>query len=249
MEHADPAKPVIVLESVRKVYGNRVAVDNISFKVHEGEIFGLIGPNGAGKTTTLRMIATLIKPTSGKITVYGIDVVKEAIKVRRLIGYLPEEAEVYPRLTGYEHLKFYSWIKLGKIDENIIEFGIKISGLGRRIYERAGDYSKGMKRRLLLAIALMTKPKIAILDEPTSGLDVHASVNVRNMIKKFVKETGSTVIISSHNMLEVEYLCDRIAFINKGRIIAIGSPRELIERYGGTNLEEAFINAIGGDMS
>ncbi len=237
-------EPVVVVEGVVKSYNDRVAVNGVSFRVYSGEIFGLIGPNGAGKTTTLRMIATLIKPDRGRIIVYGVDVVKEPVRARKYIGYLPEDAEVYPRLTGYEHLLFYARIRSpGNVDETV-EYGAKLSGLGDRLYDRAGEYSKGMKRRLLLAIALMTKPKLAILDEPTSGLDVYASVHVRRMIKEYVRETGSAVIISSHNMLEVEYLCDRVAFINKGVIIAEGSPKELIEKYNVSNLEEAFVEAV-----
>lgn len=240
---------VLIAENLKKSYGVKRAVNGVTIRVREGEVFGLIGPNGAGKTTTLRMIATLIKPDDGKILIYGVDAVKEPVNARKFIGYLPEEAEVYPRLTGYEHLKFYARLKLGSssIDE-VIEYGAKISGLGKRLYDRASEYSKGMKRRLLLAIALMSKPKLAILDEPTSGLDVYASVNVRKMIKEYVRETGASIILSSHNMLEVEYLCDRIAFINKGVIIAEGSPEELCKKYNATNLEEAFVKAVRGGV-
>ncbi len=237
----------MVVDNISKRYGEKVAIRDVSFRVKKGEIFGLIGPNGAGKTTTLRIIATLIKPTRGRVYINGIDAIKNPIEARKYIGYLPEEAEVYPRLTGYEHFKFYSWLRLGYVDKNVIDLAINLSGLGERIYDRASEYSKGMKRRLLLAIALMTKPDVVILDEPTSGLDVYAAVNVRKTIRSFVKETGITVILSSHNMLEVEYLCDRIAFINKGRIVAIGTPKELLSKYNATNLEEAFINAVGGE--
>lgn len=235
---------VVIAKELVKKYGERVAVKGVSFTVAEGEIFGLIGPNGAGKTTTLRMIATLVKPDSGEIFIKNIDAVKEPVKARKYIGYLPEEAEVYSRLTGYEHLLFYAKLRKPDSIEEAVEFGIKLSGLGKRIYDRAGDYSKGMKRRLLLAIALMTKPDLAILDEPTSGLDVYASVHVRKMIRDYVRETGSAIILSSHNMLEVEYLCDRIAFISRGRIVSIGNPREILDKYGVANLEEAFVKAV-----
>ncbi len=235
---------IIVVEGLVKSYGERIAVNGVSFRVRSGEIYGLIGPNGAGKTTTLRMIATLIKPDHGSILIYGVDAVKEPVKARKYIGYLPEDAEVYPRLTGYEHLLFYARLRCPDSVDDTVDYGAKLSGLGDRLYDRAGEYSKGMKRRLLLAIALMTKPKLAILDEPTSGLDVYASVHVRRMIKDYVRDTGSAVILSSHNMLEVEYLCDRIAFINRGVVVAEGSPRELIEKYSVSNLEEAFVKAV-----
>ncbi len=241
----------VIVEDLWKSYGRVVAVRGLSFSVVEGEVFGLIGPNGAGKTTTLRIIATLLKPSRGSVRVYGYDVVREPDRVRRIIGYLPEEAGVYDRLSGWENLLFYARIYARSSEEaySIVREGVELSGLGDRIWDRAETYSKGMKRRLLLARTLMVKPKLAILDEPTSGLDVYAAVEVRRLIKRYVAETNSTIILSSHNMLEVEYLCDRVAFIDKGRIIAVGRPRELVERFGGENLEEAFVNAVRGSRS
>ncbi|RLG80708.1 MAG: multidrug ABC transporter ATP-binding protein [Thermoprotei archaeon] len=238
-------RKVLVVDSVHKTYkGGVYAVRGVSFTVYEGEIYGLIGPNGAGKTTTLRMIAGLIKPSKGSITVDGVDAVREPFRARKLVGYLPEEAEVYSRLKGIEHLKFYAELYgVNNVDE-VVEYGASLSGLGSRLYERAGNYSKGMKRRLLLAIVLMRKPRLALLDEPTSGLDVYASVHVREVIKKYVRETRSSVVLSSHNMLEVEYLCDRIGFMYNGRIILEGSPKSIIDEYGVDNLEEAFTKAI-----
>jgi len=239
---------MVLVEDLWKKFDKVVAVRGVSFNVYEGEIFGLIGPNGAGKTTILRIIATLLKPTKGKVIVYGYDVEREPDKVRRLISYLPEEAGVYDRLSGWENLLFYARIYAGSENEakRIATYGAKLSGLGNRLNDRAETYSKGMKRRLLLARTLMIKPRLAILDEPTSGLDVYAAVEVRRLIKKYIAETNSTIILSSHNMLEVEYLCDRVAFIDNGRIVALGKPRELIERFGGENLEEAFVNAVKG---
>jgi len=237
----------VLVKDLVKYYGRFKALKGISFYVFEGEVFGLIGPNGAGKTTTLRILATLLKPDSGKAQIYGYDVVKEATKVKSLIGYLPEEAGLYERLTGYENLLFFAklYAKDKKELEEMLEYGIKIANLGDRIHDKVKNYSKGMKRRLTLARALMVKPKLAILDEPTVGLDVYAAVTLRNTIKRYVKETGNTVLFSSHNMLEVEYLCDRIAFINKGVIVAEGTPRELKDKFGVSNLEEAFVKAMG----
>ncbi len=241
----------VIVEDLWKSYGRVVAVRGLSFSVREGEVFGLIGPNGAGKTTTLRIIATLLKPSRGRVRVYGYDVVREPGRVRRIIGYLPEEAGVYDRLSGWENLLFYARIYARSDEEayNIVREGIRLSSLGDRIWDRAETYSKGMKRRLLLARTLMVKPKLAILDEPTSGLDVYAAVEVRRMIKDYAQRFKATIMLSSHNMLEVEYLCDRVAFIDKGKIIAIGRPRELVEEFGGENLEEAFVNAVRGSKS
>ncbi|MCD6428490.1 MAG: ABC transporter ATP-binding protein [Desulfurococcales archaeon] len=229
--------------SLRKVFGNVVAVDGISFKVEEGEIFGLVGPNGAGKTTTLRILATLLRPTSGSVRVFGRDVVKECDEVRKLIAYLPEEAGAYKYLTGYEYLRFMA--KVYGYGDEVVEEGIRLAGLGDAIHRYVGTYSKGMKRRLQVARTLMVRPKLAIMDEPTSGLDVIHAVYVRDIIKNYVKKYGITVIVSSHNMLEVEYLCDRIALLGRGRIVAIGNPKELISKYDAKNLEEVFVKVVG----
>jgi len=217
----------------------------VSFEVEEGEVFGLLGPNGAGKTTTLRIITGILKPDKGDIIVYGKSVVREREEVRRMISYLPEESDVYLRLTGYENLKFFAMIYFDdpKEREEAIEEGIKIANLGDAIHNLTKTYSKGMRRRLALARTLMVRPKLAILDEPTSGLDVYSSIKVRDSIKEFVKKTGASVILSSHNMLEVEYLCDRVAFIVNGKIITIGSPEELKREFNAKNLEEAFVKA------
>ncbi|ADI32167.1 ABC transporter ATP-binding protein [Staphylothermus hellenicus] len=230
---------------LHKIYNNKTyAVRGISFNIKPGEIFGLIGPNGAGKTTTLRIIAGLLKPTRGKVLFEGANLVENIGIAKKNIGYLPEEAGVYSRLTGYEHLKLYAMLyEVGDV-EKMIKYGAELSGLGDKLRKRAETYSKGMKRRLLLALVLMRKPALAILDEPTSGLDVYASVRVRHMIKKYVKETNSSVLLSSHNMLEVEYLCDRVAFIHQGKIFVEGTPEEIKDLYGADNLEEAFVKAV-----
>jgi len=230
-----------------KVFGEVRALDGLSFRIRKGEIYGLIGPNGAGKTTALRITSTLLLPTSGTVKVFGHDVIDEASEVRRLITYLPEEAGAYKNLSGYEYLKFM--IKFtAKNKETVketVEVAAKISGLEERLKDKVKTYSKGMKRRLLVARALMTKPKLSVLDEPTSGLDVLHSVHVRRIIKQYVEKQEVTVLLSSHNMLEVEHLCDRVALINKGKIVAEGSPAELKTKYDSANLEEAFAKVVG----
>jgi len=230
-----------------KVFGEVKALDGLSFQIRKGEIYGLIGPNGAGKTTALRIASTLLLPTSGTVKVFGHDVIDEASEVRRLITYLPEEAGAYKNLSGYEYLEFMTkFTAENKEDvEETVEVAAKISGLEERLNDKVKTYSKGMKRRLLVARALMTKPKLSVLDEPTSGLDVLHSVHVRGIIKQYVEKQGVTVLLSSHNMLEVEHLCDRVALINKGKIVAEGSPAELKTKYDSANLEEAFAKVVG----
>lgn len=233
----------IVAKELCKRFGRTEALRGASFSVKENEIYGLIGPNGAGKTTALRILATLIKATSGTATVFGYDVVKKPEEVRAILSYLPEEAGAYPNLSGLEFLVFMGGFYTDdrhKLDE-MVEQGRAISGLGDRLNDRVSTYSKGMKRRLMIARALMMKPRFAILDEPTSGLDVIQSIHVRNMIKEYSETQGVTVLLSSHNMLEVETLCSSVALIDKGVVVEEGSPEKLRTDYGAANLEQVFM--------
>jgi len=235
-------KAVEVRELV-KDYGNFRALDGISFEVNEGEIFGLIGPNGAGKTTALRTVATLLQITSGSVTVFGYELPKEAGEVRKIISYLPEEAGAYKNLTGKEYLNFVAkFFGDGRKLQNMVRKGVGIANLGERINDKVDTYSKGMTRRLLVGRALMIEPRLAILDEPTSGLDVVNAQEVRRIINSAV-EAGTTVLLSSHNMLEVELLCQRIALINDGKVVASGTAEELKREYDARNIEEAFVKA------
>lgn len=232
---------------VVKVFGVIHALDGLTFNVRQGEIFGLIGPNGAGKTTALRVISTLLLPTSGTVKVFDLDVVQRAGEVRKIITYLPEEAGAYRNLSGWEYLEFmanFNTKDKGEAQE-IVREAAEITGLRERLRDKTKTYSKGMKRRLLVARALMTKPKLAVLDEPTSGLDVLHAYHVREIIKRYVKEHGVTVLLSSHNMLEVEHICDRVALLNRGKIVAEGKPQELKEAYKSANLEEVFAKVVG----
>ena len=233
----------IEIRNLTKTFGDIVALDGASFTVKDREIYGLIGPNGAGKTTTLRILSTLLKPSSGTAKIFGNEVVKNPEEVREIISYLPEEAGAYQNLSGYEYLSFMAGFYAedkDSVDEMLKEAEL-VSGLGERLDDRVKGYSKGMKRRLLLARALMMKPKLLILDEPTSGLDVVHAFHVRQVIKEYVDKKGVTVLLSSHNMLEVEYLCHRVALINEGKIIAEGSPDELTQKFSAENLEQVFM--------
>ncbi|MBS7646281.1 MAG: ABC transporter ATP-binding protein [Candidatus Bathyarchaeia archaeon] len=232
--------------NVVKVFGNIRALDDLSFAVKPGEIYGLIGPNGAGKTTALRIISTLLLPSTGTVKVFGLDVVEKAAEVRKIISYLPEEAGAYRYLSGWEYLEFMAKFNAKNKDEVhiMVKEAAEICGLGERLKDKTKTYSKGMKRRLLVARALMPKPKLAILDEPTSGLDVIHSFHIREIIKKYVKLHDVTVLLSSHNMLEVEHLCDRVALMDKGRLVAEGAPQKLKEKFGCANLEEVFAKVV-----
>lgn len=231
------------VKGFRKAYGRYEAVRGIDFEVKPGEIFGLIGPNGAGKTTTLRCISTLITVNRGSIEVFGNDVRKNAETVRSIISYLPEEAGAYKNLTGRQYLEFIAAFFPGKNIDSIVRRGEDIAGLGDAIKDKVDKYSKGMTRRLLIARALMIEPKLAILDEPTSGLDVINAKEVRQLIKNAVNESNA-VLLSSHNMLEVEFLCHRVALINNGLIVESGTPKSLKEKYHADNIEDVFTGVI-----
>lgn len=236
----------LVLTDVRKTYGQREAVHGVSLTVKEGEVFGLIGHNGAGKTTILRMISTILKITSGTIQVYGKDVTKESDDVRELISYLPEDAGAYKDMTGRKYLTFIAeFFVSGKERDEMVEKGIALADLGDKIDYRIDTYSKGMMRRLLIARAIMTSPRLAILDEVTSGLDVINAYEIREVIRN-ISKTGVTIIMSSHNMFEVDMLCDRVGMIDQGNLIEIGTPEELKQKYGKDNLEEVFVAAVKG---
>ena len=227
---------------MKKSYGRIDAVKGISFEVKEDEIFGLIGPNGAGKSTTLRMLATLLSPTSGEVKIYDYDLVKQSDKVRQTIAYLPEEAGAYKNMRGLDYLRFMASI-FSEDNQKIkgyVDNAVRITGLGDRLKDKIGSYSKGMTRKLLLARTVMSKPPLAILDEPTSGLDVVNALEIRQQIKQLAKE-GMAVLLSSHNMLEVEFLSDRVAIISQGKIHEIGTPAELKKKYNADNLEEVFV--------
>jgi ABC-2 type transport system ATP-binding protein len=233
----------IEVKNLIKKFGEFIALRNISFNVMPNEIFGLIGPNGAGKTTTLRILATLLLPTDGIVKIFNYDIISEANKIRKILSYLAEDAGAYRNLSGYEYLRIVGKIYFSskKDLEEAIEEAIKISGLKNRINEKVKNYSKGMKRRLQVARTFMVKPKLAILDEPTAGLDVIHAQYIRQIIKDYAEKIGVIIILSSHNMLEVENLCSRIALIHNGEIVTIGHPKELKEKFNASNLEEVFI--------
>lgn len=230
------------VENLVKSYSKVQAVKGISFSVTEKEIFALIGPNGAGKSTILKMLATILSPTSGQADIYGINVFKNPEEVRKIISYLPEEAGAYKNLSGKNYLEFMAAMFTDDRHRQMkaVEFGREITGLKDRLRDKVKTYSKGMTRKLLLARTVMSRPRLAILDEPTSGLDVINALEIRKIIKELAME-GMTVLLSSHNMLEIDFLSDRVGIIEQGRLMEIGTSRELQNKYGAKNLEEVFV--------
>ncbi|MCX6571229.1 MAG: ABC transporter ATP-binding protein [Candidatus Aminicenantes bacterium] len=236
---------VLTVKGLKKTYGKQMALAGIDFEVRPGEVFALIGPNGAGKTTTLRIIATLLTPGDGTISFLNHDFRKEPDLVREKISYLPEEAGAYKNMKGLDYLHFMAnfYARTPEEEKAFVDRAVEITELGDRLKTKVGTYSKGMTRKILLARALMTKPVLAILDEPTSGLDVLNALEVREIVRRYVKE-GTSVLLSSHNMLEIEFLSDRVALIDKGRILDSGTPAELKERHQAKNMEEVFRSSL-----
>lgn len=235
------------VQKLTKIYSVNKAADEVSFTVNAGEIFALIGPNGAGKTTTLRMIATLIQPTSGDALVDGVSILKNPGKVREKITYLPDEAGAYKNMTGRQYLQFMASLFPGnkKQHQAYVDTAVEIANLSGRIDDKIGSYSRGMIRKLLLARAVMTNPSLAILDEPTSGLDILNALEIRRMLRSLA-DRGMSFLISSHNMLEIEFLSDRVGIISHGVLHDTGTSKELKEKYHADNLEEVFEQAVHG---
>lgn len=234
---------ILEVKNLTKDYGNFHAVRGVDFVVPENEIFALIGPNGAGKSTTLKMISTLLRPTSGSITIDGIDAIKNPDQARLRISYLPEEVGAYKRLSGLDYLKLMAGLYTDdpKMQKEFVAEAQKICNLDDKIKNKLGTYSKGMVRKVMLARALMSRPKLAVLDEATSGLDVINALEIRNIIIDYAKK-GTSVLVSSHNMLEIEYLSSKVGIIDHGKIIEVGTVAELKNKHKSRNLEEVFLS-------
>lgn len=211
--------PAIEIDGLSKHFGEVVAVNDLNLTVEEGEIFGFLGPNGAGKSTTIDIILDFIRPTAGSVKVLGYDAQDESLDVRRRTGVLPDAYHVYDRLTGRQHLEFA--IELKESDEEPIAMLERV-GIADAADRNAGGYSKGMKQRLVMAIALVGDPDLLILDEPSTGLDPNGAKEMRDIILE-ENERGTTVFFSSHVMEQVEAVCDRVAIINRGQLVAVDS--------------------------
>ena len=228
-------KYAIRVENLTKDFNGFVAVDSISFNVKRGELFGLLGPNGAGKTTTINMLSTLLKSTSGYAELEGLDVSKNKDAVRNNIGIVFQDPALDNRLTGRENLEFHAMMYgIGKEERRKrIKEVLELVELTDKANTLVENYSGGMKRRLEIARGLIHKPKVLFLDEPTLGLDVQTRRHIWDYIKKLNKESGITIILTTHYMEEADYLCDRLAIIDHGKIVALNTPNKLKDELGG----------------
>jgi ABC-2 type transport system ATP-binding protein len=238
----------IKVDSLTKEFGGFKAVDNISFQVEEGEIFGFLGPNGAGKSTTMMILTTLLKPTSGSALVGGYDVMSDAKKVREKIGYVQQEISVDEFLTGRENL--YLHARINQIPRNLIKSRIddvlELVELGEKKDQATLTYSGGMRKRLDIANGLLSRPSVLFLDEPTVGLDIQTRRKIWGYIKKIRKDFGMTVFISTHYMEEADNLCDRIGIIDHGKIQVIDTPKSMKSAIGN---EIISFNLVDGKAS
>ncbi|WP_033843888.1 ABC transporter ATP-binding protein [Geobacillus sp. FSL W8-0032] len=221
-------KPVtLAVHELRKTIRGKEIIRGVSFALHEGEVFGFLGPNGAGKTTTIRMLVGLIRPTSGTVMIGGYDLHREFTEAIRQIGCIVENPEMYPYLTGWENLEHFARMMPGIGADRIMEVA-KLVGLEQRIHDRVSAYSLGMRQRLGIAQALLGKPKVLILDEPTNGLDPAGIREMRAFIRFLAETEGLSVLVSSHLLSEIQLMCDRVAIMAKGRLLAVDTVERLL---------------------
>ncbi len=246
--------PVIQTEDLTKIFekGKKrevIALDSVNLEVERGEVFGLLGPNGAGKTTLIRLLVGLLTPTRGKAIVLGKDVTKDINYIRERVALLPQEAGIYERLTARENLVYYGGFygipeeELHKRADRLLD----LVGLRKKEDYQVKGFSGGMKRKVLVARALIIEPQIIFMDEPTTGIDTLGARIVRNTLKKLSEEEKQTIILTTHDLNEVSELCDRVGILNEGRLVEIGKPQELEEKFKAANLEDVFTGLVTGE--
>lgn len=245
---------VIKTEGLTKIFerGKKrevIALNEVDIEIRRGEVFGLLGTNGAGKTTLIRVLVGLLTPTLGKAYVLGKDVVQDIDYIRERVSLLPQEAGIYDRLTARQNLVYYGGL-YGIPEETLNERTdhlLDIVGLRDKEHYQVKGFSGGMKRKVLVARALVIEPEIIFLDEPTTGIDTLGARVVRNLLKKLSSEQSRTIILTTHDLNEVSELCDRVGILNNGQLIATGRPSELEEKFRAANLEEVFTGLVTGE--
>ncbi len=239
---------IVTARGLAKSYNSLRAVDGIDFEIRQGEAFGFLGPNGAGKTTAMKIIHCFMPPDSGEVKVFGMDVTAEPRRIKARIGVMPQEDNLDPDLSVMENLIVYArYFDIGRkesapVARELLDFAEISDKADVNILKLSG----GMKRRLLLARALINDPDLLVLDEPTTGLDPHSRRAVWDKLEQ-LKKKNTTLLLTTHYMEEAQVLCDRVAIMDKGKIVAIDSPRRLMERHGG-NLEQVYLSLTGGSL-
>ena len=236
---------IIVVEDLVKRYNGFAAVDGVSFDIKRGEIFGLLGPNGAGKSTIISILCCLLKATSGRVTIDGFDIGRNASEIKKIIGVVPQEISLYHTLTARENLRFYGRIYglSGKTLKNRIEALLEMVGLTDRADDLLEGYSGGMKRRINIAVALLHNPRILFLDEPSTGVDPQSRKRIYDTIQDLNRQ-GTTVLLTTHQMEDAEKLCHRIAIVDKGKLIALDTLERLLELVGESDIIQVMAKEI-----
>lgn len=236
------SQTIVEVKDLTKTYGKFTALKRLNFNIYKGEIFGLIGPNGAGKSTFISILSTISKPTHGDISIKSISVKKQPDRIKKYIGFVPQDIALYPMLSGLDNLNFWAGINglTGQLKADRVREALATVKLEDRAKDKVENYSGGMKRRLNIAVALVHHPEILIMDEPTVGVDIKSRRYILEGIKSLKKE-GRTIIFTSHYIDEMQDICDRIAIIDKGVIKAIGAVKELQETYGSERIEDIML--------
>ena len=239
---------MLSIRDLTKTFGPQTAVDHLSLEAPAGQIIGLVGPNGAGKTTTLKMVTGMLAADSGTVEIGGFNIFTQPMEAKRILGFVPDSGAVYESLTGMEYLLMVAALygieeaeAAGRISRFMDFFELDLITLESKLL---GAFSKGMRRKVVITSALLHNPKIVFLDEPLDGLDANAAVGFKALLETLAKE-GKTIVYSSHILDVVERVCDRVAMIHKGRLIADGSPAQLLEQHGVKSLEEMFTKLTG----
>ena len=226
---------MVETSQLTKTYGNNTVVDNLNLKIEEGQIFGFLGPNGAGKTTTILMLMGLTNPTKGKASIGGFDSSHDTLKVKRIAGYIPEKVGFYPELTARYNLEYTANLNglFDKKADAAIAKALEQVGLNDKANEQVSHFSKGMKQRLAIADVLLKQPKVAFLDEPTTGIDPAGITQILDLISQIAKDNNMTVVMSSHQLSQIQRICSHVGIMNKGKLISEGSIEQLGKKAGG----------------
>lgn len=246
-------KTIIEIKGLTRQFKNITAVDNVSLNIKEGEVFGLLGPNGSGKTTLIRCLLGLLRPTIGTAAIFGHDIIQETYKVRKRCSLLPQEASCVENLTARENILYYGGIHSGnnlsseELNKRTDEL-IQLIDLKQRENDLTKKFSGGMKRKVLVAMALVMEPDLLFLDEPTNNIDILGAQTIRELIKS-LSSRKKTIFLTTHDLTDINELCDRVGIIVKGRLVTVGKPQDLIEKYKARSIEEVYSILVRGTIN
>ncbi len=250
-EDLELSTKIIETINLQKKFGNIMAYDNINLTINKGEVFGLLGPNGAGKTTLIRTLVGLVNASNGNASIFGHNISNEIHEIRKRIAVLPQECQAYENLTAFENIYYFGKIH-GTVPDDILRTRtnelLELIGLTSRKDDLVKKFSGGMKRKVLVARAMVVDPDLIFLDEPTTAIDIMGARTVRNLIRKLSSEKNVTILLTTHDLSEVSELCDRVGIMVNGQLVAIGTPSELDSKFKTANLEDVFVALVNGEI-